>query len=63
MTSIRKTKKVMKKSSRFLTLKLRGMDFYAINEWDSLSCSKHGIIHNGINIPYTTIKRVIIEHA
>lgn len=68
--SIRKTKKMIKKSNHFFTLSLREMGFYTINEWDSLSYSKRGIIHeirgvirNDVDIPYTSIKRIIIEHA
>ena len=61
--SIRKTKKMIKKSNLFLTLSLRGMYFQIMNEWDTVSYSKRGIIVNRGLIPYTSIKRVIIEHA
>lgn len=59
--SIRKTKKIMKDSSHSHVLSLRGTYFHIINEQDSLSYSKRGIIHNGMNIPYISINRVIIE--
>lgn len=69
--NIRHLKKAMKKSSGFLTLKLRKY-FYSINEWDRIEYHKRHIIIYGtmygtytnddfITFFYTDIRKVYIH--
>lgn len=61
MSSIKQTKKAMKKSSSFLSVKVRGMVF-PINEWDEIKFHTKGISINTFTyIPYKLMKVIYIH--
>lgn len=61
MSSIRKTKKAMKKSNGFFTVVDNGMCF-CVSEWYTLKYHKKGIsIGNAEYLPYNIMRKVISE--
>lgn len=62
MSSIRKTKKAMKKSNGFFSVVVdNGMIFY-VSEWHTLRYHKKGIsVDYAEYLPYKIMKRIIIE--
>lgn len=62
MSSVRKTKKIMKKSNGFFTVIVdNGMGFCPI-EWGALKYHKKGIsVGNAEYLPYTIMRKVITE--
>lgn len=62
MSSIRKTKKAMKKSGGFFTLFIGDRVCICISEWNKISYHKRGIsIDNTDYMPYIRIRKIIIE--
>lgn len=64
MSSIRKTKKAMKKSNGFFTVVMDNGMYFCTTEWYTLytlKYHKHGIfIGNAEYLPYKLIRRLII---
>lgn len=62
MSSIRKTKKAMKKSNGFLTAIMNNGMCFCVSEWYIRKFHKHGIsIGNAGYLPYKEIKELIID--
>ena len=65
MSSIRKTKKAMKKSNGFFTVVMNNSMCFCTTEWHTLytlKYHKHGIvIGNAGYLPYKLIRRLIID--
>lgn len=63
MSSVRKTKKAMKKSNSFFTVIVDNGMCFCVSEWRTLKYTKKGIILGKTEfIPYNIIKRVINEN-
>lgn len=60
MSSIRKTKKAMKKSNGFFTARVDNGMYFCVSEWYTLRYHKKGIsIGHAEYIPYNIIIRII----
>lgn len=60
MSSIRKTKKAMKKSSGFFTAKVNNGMYFCVSEWCTLRYHKKGIsVDYAEYVPYSMIIRII----
>ena len=59
MSSIRKTKKVLKNSKGFCTMIGKDCMCTCISEWDTMKYPKHGVsVNDSTYVPYKLIKRV-----
>ena len=62
MSSIRKTKKAMKKSNGFFTAVMNNSICFCASEWDTIKYHKHGIsVNDSAYVPYKRIKRIDIQ--
>lgn len=62
MSSIRKTKKAMKKSNGFFTVRVDNGMYFCVSEWYTLRYHKKGIsIGHAEYLPYSIIREVIKE--
>lgn len=62
MSSIRKTKKTMKKSNGFFSVVADDNIVLCVSEWNILRCHKKGIsVDYSEYLPYKMIKKIIIE--
>ena len=62
MSSIRKTKKAMKKSNGFFSIVVDNGMVFCVSEWYILSYHKKGIsVDYAEYLPYKIMKRIIIE--
>lgn len=59
MSSIRKTKKVLKNSRGFCTIIGKDCMCACISEWDTIKCHKHGVsVSDSVYVPYKLIKGI-----
>lgn len=62
MSNIRKTKKAMKKSNGFFSIRVDNGMIFCASEWYTLNYHKHGIsVGNAEYLPYNIIKEIIVE--
>ena len=62
MSSIRKTKKAMKKSNGFFTVVVDNGMVFCVSEWHTLKCHRKGIsLGNAEYLPYNIMRKVIPE--
>lgn len=62
MSSIRKTKKAMKKSNGFFSVVVDNGMIFCVSEWSTLRYHKKGIsVDYAKYLPYKIMKRIIIE--
>ena len=62
MSSIRKTKKAMKKSNGFFSVVVDNGIIFCVSEWYTLRYHKKGIsVDYAEYLPYKIMKRIIIE--
>lgn len=62
MSSIRKTKKAMKKSNGFFSVRVDNGMIFCVSEWYILKYHKHGIsIDNAKYLPYNIMRKIIME--
>lgn len=61
MSSIRKTKKAMKKSNGFFSVVINNGMIRSVSEWHTLAYHKKGIsIDNTEYLPYVLMRKIII---
>lgn len=61
MSSIRKTKKAMKKSNGFFSVVVNNGMILSVSEWYTLAYHKKGIsIDNAEYLPYVLMRKIII---
>lgn len=61
MSSIRKTKKAMKKSNGFFSVRMYNGMIFCVSEWHTLAYHKKGIsIGNAEYLPYALMREIII---
>lgn len=59
MSSIRKTKKVLKNSRGFCTIIGKDCMCACISEWDTIKYHKHGVsVSDSVYVPYKLIKGI-----
>ena len=59
MSSIRKTKKVLKNSKGFCTIIGKDCMCACISEWDTMKYYKHGVsVSDSVYVPYKLIKGI-----
>ena len=59
MSSIRKTKKAMKKSNSFFTAVMDNSMCFCASEWDTIKYHKHGVsVNDSVYVPYKLIKGI-----
>ena len=59
MSSIRKTKKVLKNSKGFCTIIGKDCMCACISEWDTIKYHKHGVsVNDSVYVPYKLIKEI-----
>ena len=59
MSSIRKTKKAMKKSNGFFTAVMDNSMCFCASEWGTIKYRKHGVsVNDSVYVPYKLIKGI-----